>query len=114
MKRSNRIIVTKYPAQLIENDFYYHIPKFLFKKDYNKLPNNAKILYAILLDKLKTGYVDEEENVYLILTRDEMCNILNMGRNTVTKLMQDLVEYDLIEDIQMGLGIPNRIYVKGE
>ena len=55
---------------------YYQIPQELFvnKKYKNKLNSDSKILYAFLLDRLslsqKNHWIDEDNNVYLIFTRE--------------------------------------------
>jgi len=68
---------------------YYQIPQELFvnEKYKNKLNSDSKILYAFLLDRLslsqKNHWIDEDNNVYLIFTREEVQEKLNLSDKTV-------------------------------
>ena len=67
--------------ETLENKFY-QIPQELFVNSLykNKLNSDSKILYSFLLDRLtlsqKNHWIDKEGNIYLIFTRDEVCNKL--------------------------------------
>ena len=96
---------------------YYQIPQELFvnEKYKNKLNSDSKILYAFLLDRLslsqKNHWIDEENNVYLIFTREEVQEKLNLSDKTVTKSFKILMEVNLVQEKRQGLGKPNLIYV---
>ena len=96
---------------------YYQIPQELFvnEKYKNKLNSDSKILYAFLLDRLslsqKNHWIDEDNNVYLIFTREEVQEKLNLSDKTVTKSFKILMEVNLIQEKRQGLGKPNLIYV---
>ena len=96
---------------------YYQIPQELFinPKYKDKLNSDSKILYSFLLDRLtlsqKNHWVDKEGNIYLIFTRDEVCNKLNLSDKTVTKAFKQLAEVNLVVEKRQGLGKPNLIYV---
>lgn len=96
---------------------YYQIPQELFvnEKYKNKLNSDSKILYAFLLDRLslsqKNHWIDEDNNVYLIFTRDEVQEKLNLSDKTVTKSFKTLIEVNLVQEKRQGLGKPNLIYV---
>ena len=96
---------------------YYQIPQELFvnEKYKNKLNSNSKILYAFLLDRLslsqKNHWIDEDNNVYLIFTREEVQEKLNLSDKTVTKSFKILMEVNLVQEKRQGLGKPNLIYV---
>ena len=96
---------------------YYQIPQELFinAKYKNKLNLDSKILYALLLDRLslsqKNHWIDEDNNVYLIFTREEVQNKLCLSEKTVTKAFKQLLEVNLIAEKRQGLGKPNLIYV---
>lgn len=96
---------------------YYQIPQELFvnKKYKNKLNSDSKILYAFLLDRLslsqKNHWIDEDNNVYLIFTREEVQEKLNLSDKTVTKSFKILMEVNLVQEKRQGLGKPNLIYV---
>ena len=96
---------------------YYQIPQELFvnEKYKNKLHSDSKILYAFLLDRLslsqKNHWIDEDNNVYLIFTREEVREKLNLSDKTVTKSFKILMEVNLVQEKRQGLGKPNLIYV---
>ena len=96
---------------------YYQTPQELFvnEKYKNKLNSDSKILYAFLLDRLslsqKNHWIDEDNNVYLIFTREEVQEKLNLSDKTVTKSFKILMEVNLVQEKRQGLGKPNLIYV---
>ena len=102
--------------EYLENS-YYKIPQELFVSSLykDKLNSDSKILYAFLLDRLslsqKNHWIDEENNVYLIFTREEVQEKLNLSDKTVTKSFKILMEVNLVQEKRQGLGKPNLIYV---
>ena len=83
---------------------YYQIQQELFvnEKYKNKLNSDSKILYAFLLDRLslsqKNHWIDEDNNVYLIFTREEVQEKLNLSDKTVTKSFKILMEVNLVKE----------------
>ena len=102
--------------ETLENKFY-QIPQELFVNSLykEKLSSDSKILYSFLLDRLslskKNNWVDADKNVYLIFTRHEVEEKLNLSEKTVIKAFKQLVDVKLITDKRQGLGKPNLIYV---
>lgn len=102
--------------EILENN-YYQIPQELFVNQLykEKLNSDSKILYAFLLDRLslsqKNHWIDKENKVYLIFTREEVQEKLCLSDKTVTKAFKQLTEVNLIEEKRQGLGKPNLIYV---
>lgn len=96
---------------------YYQIPQELFENSLYKdnLNSDSKILYAFLLDRLslsqKHHWVDENYRIYLIFTREEVQEKLNLSDKTVTKAFKQLSNIGLVEEKRQGLGKPNLIYV---
>ena len=96
---------------------YYQIPQELFvnEKYKNKLNSDSKILYAFLLDRLslsqKNHWIDEDNNVYLIFTREEVQEKLNLSDKTATKAFKQLNNVGLVQEKRQGLGKPNLIYL---
>ena len=96
---------------------YYQIPQELFENSLYKdnLNSDSKILYAFLLDRLslsqKHHWVDEGYRIYLIFTREEVQEKLNLSDKTVTKAFKQLSTVGLVEEKRQGLGKPNLIYV---
>ena len=71
--------------EYLENVFY-QIPKELFKNPYYKnLSAESKLLYALLLDRLSISmqnkWVDEDGNIFLIFSRKEAQEKLNLSDN---------------------------------
>ena len=81
---------------------YFQIPQELFinKLYRDKLNSDSKLLYGFLLDRLtlsvKNHWYDENNNVYLIFTRKEVEEKLNLSDKTVTKAFNQLKEVNLI------------------
>ena len=102
--------------EILENN-YYQIPQELFVNNLykEKLNSDSKILYAFLLDRLslsqKNHWIDSENKVYLIFTREEVQEKLCLSDKTVPKAFKQLTEVNLIEEKRQGLGKPNLIYV---
>lgn len=96
---------------------YYQIPQELFDNSLYKdiLNSDSKILYAFIIDRLtlsqKNNWIDSENNIYLIFTRQEVKNKLGLSEKTVIKAFKQLAEARLIFEKRQGLGKPNLIYV---
>ena len=96
---------------------YYQIPMELFENPLykDKLSSDSKILYGFLLNRLllsaKNNWVDKDENIYLIFTRKEVQERLNLCDKTVTKAFKQLSECNLISEKKQGATKPNLIYV---
>ena len=57
------------------------------------------------------GWYDEDKNIYLIFTREECQNKLNLSNKTVIKAFKELDAVELIKEVRQGLGKPNLIYI---
>lgn len=102
--------------EYLENS-YYKIPQELFVSSLykDKLNSDSKILYAFLLDRLSLSqenhWIDKERNIYLIFTREEVQEKLNLSDKTATKAFKQLNDVGLVQEKRQGLGKPNLIYV---
>lgn len=111
---------------MLEYDFFYgnegdqfsffRIPRDLIKNPkFEKLSTDAKLLYGLLLDRMslsrKSGWLDEENRVYIIFTLKEVMEQLNRSHTTCSKLFQELEKYSLITKKVRGLGKPAIIYL---
>ena len=104
------------PNETLEHKYYQLLHELFVNEKYkNKLNSDSKILYAFLLDRLslsqKNHWIDEDNNVYLIFTREEVQEKLNLSDKTVTKSFKILMEVNLVQEKRQGLGKPNLIYV---
>lgn len=59
----------------------------------------------------KNHWIDAERNIYLIFTREEVQEKLNLSDKTVTKAFKQLNETGLVQEKRQGSGKPNLIYV---
>ena len=101
--------------EVLENVFY-QVPKELFKNSfYKNLSSDSKLLYALLLDRLsvsmKNNWFDESGNIYLIFSRKEAQELLNVSDKTITKAFKQLSDVKLIYEKRQGFKRNNIIYV---
>lgn len=95
---------------------FYQVPKSLFNNStYKGLSLGAKLMYSILRDRLdisiKNDWEDEKGYIYLIFGGEDLLNLLEISKNTVTKYKRELVKYKLIIEKRLGQGKANRIYI---
>ena len=113
-----------------EFDYYYgaeaeqfsflKIPKVLLedKKHFGKLSIGAKLMYAILLDRMnlsrKNTWFDKQNRVYIVFPIEEICDQLGVCGETAVKFLKELDDENgigLIKKIRRGQGMPSIIYV---
>ena len=95
---------------------FYQVPKALFKNPiYEGLSLGSKLMYSILRDRLdmsiKNNWKDEKGYIYLIFSGEELINLLEVSKNTVTKYKRELVKHRLIINKRLGQGKSDMIYV---
>jgi hypothetical protein len=95
---------------------FYQTPKALFRNPrYKGLSLGSKLMYSILRDRLdmsiKNNWKDEKGYIYLIFSGEELINLLEVSKNTVTKYKRELVKHRLIINKRLGQGKSNMIYV---
>lgn len=118
--RMQKIQFDYYRGMEAEQYSFYRIPKVLFTAEcFQTLSCEAKVLYGLMLDRMslsiKNRWLDEEDRVYIILTVEEVAELMNCGTQKAVKLMKELDSekgIGLIEKKRLGLGRPNVIYVK--
>jgi len=103
-------------ANETEQYLFVQLPLMLIKDaKFKKLSDSAKILYSLLLNRTalsaKNGWVDRDNNVYIIYTIEEIMNDLNCWQEKANKAMKELREIGLIKSVRQGLNKPNIIYV---
>ena len=81
--------------------------ELFFNKNYrDKLNSDSKILYGFLLNRLtlsaKNNWIDENGNVFLIFTRKEVQERLDLSDKTVTKAFKQLKDCKLIHEKRQG------------
>ena len=106
----------RYKLGDIDNERFYQIPKsLLINPKYKKVSNTSKIMYAILKDRMelsrKNGWCDDNGDIYLLFSQEEMADLLGTTKSTIIRNMKELSDTQLIESVRQGLCKPNRIYI---
>lgn len=94
---------------------FFKMPKSLFTSQYSDLSSDAKLLYMLISDRfqlsLANDWKDSSGRTFCYFKREDMMNMLGLSAVSVRKLMKQLQEHNLIEEIRQGFGKPNRIYI---
>ena len=95
---------------------FYRLPKALLTDGrYGGLPADAKLLYALMLDRvglsMKNGWADGSGRVYIYFTHKDVMRLMGCGSDKGTTLMGKLESAGLISRKRQGLGKPARVYV---
>ena len=99
------------------NHKYYQIPQELFVNPLykNTLNSDSKLLYGFLLDRLslsiKNKWTDKDGDIYIIFSRKEAQEKLNLSDKPVTKAFKELKNKKLIREKRTGFKKNNIIYV---
>jgi len=105
----------RYTLQDIIANAYMKFPKFLLSKEFAKLSSDAKVLYTVMLDRhtlsLKNRWHDENGDVYIHYSREQMQTDVSKSDKTVKKAVDELKAASLVEDVRQGLNRPNKIYL---
>ena len=106
-----------YPCGEIFIPSFYRIPRPLFfQQELMELSNNAKLLYALMLDRMNlsvsNSWFDLTGQIYIYFTVHEVGEYLNCSHKTSVALLSELEKAGLIERVHQGLGKPDRIYVR--
>lgn len=106
----------RYKINEIRMNQFIQLPKELYhNKRYKHISNDAKVLYGFILDRLelsiKNNWINEDNEVYLIFTREEVQGLINISSKTATKIFKELNKVELIQEHRQGLNKPNLIYV---
>ena len=108
----NRI---RYTVEKVSNNQFYQLPKFLFEGEFRKLSLEARVLYAILRDRhdlsVKNQWYNDKHEVYHIMTRENMCELLGVSLKSAIKAVNQLIKFELLQEERRGLGKPNLLYL---
>jgi hypothetical protein len=109
-------ILRIYRANEVDKERFYQVPKSLFKNElYKGLSLESKMVYALLRDRmelsLKNGWLNDNGEIFLLYTRENLAIMLECSEPTARKAMKQLTEYKLIVEKRQGQGKPNLIYV---
>ena len=95
---------------------FLKIPKAMFANEkYRKLSSDAKLAYALLYDRLSlsklNGWINENDEVYLIYTREEIAEDLGITYKKSISTFKELTDAGLIAEQRQGRGMPNKIFI---
>ena len=87
---------------------YVPLPRFLLQDE--ALRNDAKVLYALLLDRAsvswQNGYVEPDGTIRLYFTLEQAQTKLHRSRQSATRIFRELEYSGLIIRKKQGLGKP--------
>jgi hypothetical protein len=97
-------------------DTYYQLPKFLFEDKYKGLNNDARIIYALLRDRLQLSiknknFITGDGELFLFFPREEIMETLSLSKPTVIKAFNVLKDNNLVQEVRQGLGKPNKVFL---
>lgn len=106
----------KYTISDVVNDEFIRFPiTLLANPRYRDLSLEAKFAYALLMNRLtlsqKNGWINENNEVYLIYTREEVAETLNISYKKAISAFKELLAVGLLEETRQGRGFPNLLYV---
>ena len=90
---------------------YIPLPRFLLQdKQLRDISNDAKVLYALLLDRAsvsrQNGYVEPDGTIRLYFTLEQAQKKLHRSRQCATRIFRELEYSGLIIRRKQGLGKP--------
>lgn len=90
---------------------YIPLPRFLLlDKELKDISNDAKVLYALLLDRAsisrQNGYIDPDGTIRLYFTVEQVQKKLHRSRQSATRIFRELEYSGLIIRKKQGLGKP--------
>jgi len=105
-----------YKINDIINFEFFKIPKALFvNSKYKEMSSDAKLTYSLLYDRLSlskmNNWINENNEVYQIYTREDISNELGISYKKAIAAFKELLENGLIFEKRCGRGIANKIYI---
>lgn len=102
-------------GDVVDSDFMKFPLTLLADKKYREMSIEAKVIYSLLLNRLslsqKNNWVNENNEVYIIYTREEAANMLNISYKKAISGFKELISNHLIIEQRRGRGFPNLIYL---
>lgn len=109
IKRTYRI------NDVVSEEFLRMPLSLLANPNYRQMSLEAKFVYSLLLNRMtlsqKNDWINEENEVYLIYTREEAANTLNISYKKAIAAFKELIEAGLLYEERQGRGYPNLLYV---
>lgn len=105
-------------ANTVRNFDFITIPRALIKDNkFKSLDGNAKLLYGLMLSRTALSAIhldkfsDENGNIFIIYTVNQVMEDLCVSNKTACKLISDLEKIGLITRKKQGRGNPSLTYV---
>ncbi len=100
----------------VVNENFLRFPMSLLANiKYRQMTLEAKFIYSLLLNRLtlsqRNNWVNEDQEVYLIYTREEAAKLLNISYKKAISAFKELTENGLLYEQRQGRGYPNLLYV---
>ncbi len=100
----------------VVNDEFLRFPlTLLANPKYKEMSLEAKFIYSLLLNRLtlsqKNGWINEDNEVYLIYTREDAAAMLNISYKKTIAAFRELIDKGLLYEKRQGRGYPNLLYV---
>ena len=100
---------------VVKNEFLRLPLSLLANPKYKQMSLEAKFIYSLLLNRMtlsqKNDWINEDNEVYLIYTREEAANTLNISYKKSISAFKELIQNGLLYEQRQGLGAPNLLYV---
>ena len=98
------------------NEEYLRFPLgLLAEPKYRDMSLEAKMIYSLLLNRLtlsqRNGWINDNGEVYLIYTREEAAETLNLSYKKTIAAFKELIANGLLLEQRQGRGYPNLLFV---
>ncbi|MCG4934244.1 replication initiator protein A, partial [Dorea formicigenerans] len=60
---------------------------------------------------IKNNWIDQNGDIYFIFTNENLQEVLDKSKNTITKIKKELQEVGLLEQVKTGFNRPNKLYL---
>lgn len=95
---------------------FLKIPKALFANaSYKSMSSDAKLTYSLLYDRLslskQNNWINENNEVYLIYTRENIAEELGISYKKAIAAFKELTQAKLIFEKRCGRGMANRVFI---
>ena len=116
---SEKITYSYYTSAQASQNAFFRLPRALYEKEcFRGLSNDAKTLYALMLDRMSLSLVnewlDEDGKVYINYSLEDIMTTLNCGKTKAVALLKELDSENgigLIEKKNMGIARASVFYV---
>lgn len=105
-----------YRVNDVVKEEFLRMPLYLLANPkYKQMSLEAKFIYSLLLNRMtlsqKNDWINEDNEVYLIYTREEAAKTLNISYKKAIAAFKELIKNGLLFEHRQGLGAPNLLYV---